>query len=83
MQLTAETVEMAVSMLAQVIEGSARNENEQNSTVLEITASYLTDLATFLNNSNETINSIVSGIKRKSNVSLTQSYTNCSRWLKV
>ena len=74
MQLTAENVEMAVSMLAQVIEGSARNENEQSSTVLETTASYLTDLATFLNNSNETINSIVSGIKPKSSISLTQSH---------
>lgn len=72
MQLTAETVEMAVSMLAQVIEGSARNENEQDSAVLNTTASYLTDLATFLNNSNETINSIVSGIKPKSSISLTQ-----------
>ena len=72
MQLTAETVEMAVSMLAQVIEGSARNENEQDSAVLNTTASYLTDLATFLNNSNETINSIVSSIKPKSSISLTQ-----------
>ena len=74
MQLTAENVEMAVSMLAQVIEGSARNENEQDSAVLNTTASYLTDLATFLNNSNETINSIVSGIKPKSSISLTQSH---------
>lgn len=59
MQLTTETVEAAVSMLAQVIEGSARNENEQDSAVLGTTANYLTDLATFLNNSNETISSMV------------------------
>ena len=59
MQLTTETVEAAVSMLSQVIEESARNENEQNSTVLGTTANYLTDLATFLNNSNETISSMV------------------------
>ena len=59
MQLTTETVEAAVSMLAQVIEGSVRNENEQDSTVLGTTANYLMDLATFLNNSNETISIMV------------------------
>lgn len=60
MQLTSETVEVAVSVLAQVIEGSVRNENEQNSEVLDTTANYLTDIATFLNSSNETISSTVS-----------------------
>ena len=60
MQLTTETVEAAVSMLAQVVDGSARNENEQNVAVLNTTANYLTDLATFLNNSNETISVMVS-----------------------
>jgi hypothetical protein len=60
MQLTNETVEMAVIGLAKVIEGSVGNENEQDSTVLDTTANYLMDLATFLFDSNETISSIVS-----------------------
>jgi hypothetical protein len=60
MQLTSETVEVATIILAEVIEGSVGNENEQDSTVLDTTANYLTNLATFLNDDNETISSIVS-----------------------
>ena len=50
-------------MLAQVIEGSVRNESEQNGAVLGTTANYLTNLATFLNSTNETISSMVSTTK--------------------
>jgi hypothetical protein len=60
MQLTAETVEVAVIGLAKVIEGSVGNEDEQDSTVLDATANYLMDLATFLKDPNETISSTVS-----------------------
>ena len=47
-------------LLAEIIDGTVGDENEQDSTVLDTTANYLTDLATFLNNSNETISSTVS-----------------------
>lgn len=60
MQLTSETMEVAAIVLAQVVGGTVGNENEQDSTVLDTTANYLTDLATFLSDSNETISSIVS-----------------------
>ena len=51
-----------MSMLAQVIEQTGNNEGEQNGAVLGITANYLMDLATFLNDSNLTISSNVSEI---------------------
>lgn len=60
MQLTSETMEVAAIVLAQVVGGTVGNENEQDSTVLDTTANYLTDLATFLSDCNETISSIVS-----------------------
>ena len=52
MQLTAETVEAAVSMLAKIVEQTESNEGEQNSAVLSTIANYLMELATFVKKSN-------------------------------
>jgi hypothetical protein len=59
-QLTTETVDTAVSSLAQVLELTQGNEVEQNSAVLQTIAGYLTDVANFVNNTNVTINATVS-----------------------
>ena len=59
-QLTSETVEEAAMLLAEIVDGTVGDENEQDSAVLDTTANYLTNLATFLNNSNENISSTVS-----------------------
>ena len=47
-------------MLAQIINQTERSEDEQSSVVLDTVANYLTELASFVNNSNVTINSSVS-----------------------
>ena len=60
MQLTSETVEEAAMSLSEIVNRTVGDENDQNSTVLDTTANYLTALVTFLNNSNETISSTVS-----------------------
>ena len=59
-QLTTDTVEAAVASLAQVVEQTEGNEVEQNGAVLRTVADYLTDVATFVNNTNVTINATVS-----------------------
>ena len=59
-QLTADTYEMAVSMLSQVIETSENSQADQNSEVLSTVANYFTEVATFVNSSMVTINNTVS-----------------------
>ena len=81
MQLTSETVEEAAMLLAEIVDGTVGDENEQDSAVLDTTANYLTDLATFLNNSNETISSTVS--IQSSSTDFVYSNNNRSRLLKV
>lgn len=60
LQLTTDTVEAAVASLAQAVEQTEGNEVEQNGAVLRTVADYLTDVATFVNNTNITIDSAVS-----------------------
>lgn len=58
-QLTVETYGMAVSSLSQVVK-MTENTTEQNSEVLGTVANYFNQLATFVNESNVTINTTVS-----------------------
>ena len=62
MQLTTETGETAVSMLAQIVKQTESDNGKQNSAVLGTTANYLMEVATFFNDSNVTINYNVSEI---------------------
>lgn len=59
-QLSTDTVQAAVAELAQAVKQTEANEVEQNGAVLNTVADYLTEVATFLNNSNITIDSTVS-----------------------
>ena len=60
MQLTAETLEPAVTSLTQIIQQTEQREDEQNNMVLRTVAKYLTNLAAYVNDSNITISSTVS-----------------------
>lgn len=59
-QLTAEGFEATVSMFTRIVEQTEGSEVEQNQMVLTTVASYLTDIATFVADTNVTINSTVS-----------------------
>ena len=60
MQLSTDSVQAAVAELAQAVKQTEANEVEQNDAVLNTVADYLMEVATFLNNSNITIDSTVS-----------------------
>ena len=60
LQLTAASFEGAVSMFTSVVEQTAGSEIEQSDTVLNTVASYFTNIAIFVANTNATIESIVS-----------------------
>ena len=60
MQLTAETLEPAVTSLTQIVQQTEGRQDEQNNMVLGTVANYLTDLAAYINNTNVTISSVVS-----------------------
>ena len=59
-QLTAESYEATVSMFTRIVEQTEGSEVEQNQMVLTTVASYLTDIAAFVADTNVTINSTVS-----------------------
>ena len=52
-----------MASLAQVVEQTEAREVEQNGAVLSTVADYLTEVATFVNNTNATINSMVSHLQ--------------------
>ena len=56
MQLTAETYGDSVAMLAQIVEFTQNNTNEQTNEVLRTIAKYFEALADFVNESNVIIN---------------------------
>ena len=59
MQLTSETIGDSVAMLAQIVELTENNTNEQTNEVLNTIANYFEALADFVNESNVIINSTV------------------------
>ena len=59
-QLTNDTYGDAVSMLSQIVRNTENNTGQQTSEVLSQVASYLEDLASFVNESNVIINMTVS-----------------------
>ena len=59
-QLTAASFEGAVSMFTRVVEQTAGSEVEQSDTVLNTVSTYFTDIATFVTDTNATVEPIVS-----------------------